>query len=111
MAQRGGEREPTLEEARQDAVKRATVGLVLATVSGALLVRGMEAVASLSPLAFLLGLVFVPLGAAGLFGAAGLLVKAAVTAARVGMTRGPLATADERATERKERRERAVADD
>jgi len=111
-SQRGGaEREPTVEEARQDAVKRATGGLLLGTVSGALLVRGMSAVAALDVLEFFLGLVFVPLGAAGLFGAAGLLVKAAVLAARVGMTRGPLPTAEEVATEQKERRERAVADD
>jgi hypothetical protein len=111
-SQRGpAEREPTVEEARQDAVKRAAGGMLLATVSGALLVRGMGAVAAPGVLDFFLGIVLVPLGAAGLFGAAGLLVKAVVVAARVGMTRGPLPTAEEVATEQKERRERAVADD
>jgi len=105
------EREPTVEAVRQDAVKRATGGLVLAAVSAHLLVAGLGGLVALDVLQFVLGLVLVPLGAVGLFGAAGLLVKAVVAAARVGMTRGPLPTAEEVAREQKERRERAVADD
>ncbi len=105
------EREPTVEAARQDAVKRAAGGLGLAVVAGHVLVTGLEALVALDVLAFVLGVLFVPLGAAGLFAAAGLLVRAVVTAARVGMTRGPLPTAEEVAHDDKRRRERAVADD
>jgi len=100
-----------VEAARQDAVKRAAAGLALAVVSGHFVVTGLSWLVALDVLRFVLGFVFVPLGAAGLFAAAGLLVKAAVMATRVGMTRGPLPTAEEVATEQKERRERAVADD
>ena len=111
MASGRAEREPTVEAARQDAVKRAAGGLGLAVVGGYLLVSGLEALVAFDLLSVLLGLLFVPLGAAALFAAAGLFVKAVVTAARVGMTRGPLPTAEEVARDDKRRRERAVADD
>ncbi len=105
------EREPTVEVARQDAVKRTAGGLGLTVVGGYLVVSGLEALVAFDVLSFFLGLLFVPLGGAALFAAAGLFVKAVVTAARVGMTRGALPTAEEVAREDKERRERAVADD
>jgi len=111
MASRGGEDAQTLEAVRQDAVKRAAAGLGLAAVSGHLLVTGLSWLLGLDALEFVLGIVAVPLGAAGLFAAGGLLVRAGVAAARVGMTQGRLPTAAEQATDRKERRERAVADD